>query len=85
MAMHANKVKYTLDRIEEGQYVFLEHPKEENQLLIPTTEINTEIAEGSIVLIRNAESGYEVELLIKETEDMQVKVRSLLEKLNSKN
>jgi hypothetical protein len=46
--MIVGKVKYTLDKIEDGQYVFLAHQNEENQLLIPATEINVEIAEGEI-------------------------------------
>lgn len=84
MDMHVNKDKYTLDRIEEGQYVFLEHPNEENQLLIPSTEINVKIAEGSIVLISSSESGYEFRVLIEETQDMKEKVSSLLQKLKNK-
>ena len=83
--MPANaKVKYTLDKIEDGQYVFLEHENEENQLLIPATEINVEIAEGSIVLISKVDSNYKFEVLIEETEDMRDKVSSLLEKLKNK-
>ncbi len=85
MGMHANKVKYTLDKIEDGQYVFLEHPEEINQLLIPASEINVEITEGNIVLISQVDSGYEIEPLIEETEDMKEKVTSLLEKLKNKN
>lgn len=79
------KVKYTLDKIEGGQYVFLEHPNEENQLLIPASEINVEVAEGSIVLISQVDSVYEIEPLIEETEDMKEKVADLLEKLKNKN
>ena len=79
------KIKYTLDKIEDGQYVFLEHPDEVNHLLIPATEINVEITEGNIVLISQADSGYEIEPLIEETEDMKEKVTSLLEKLKNKN
>lgn len=78
------KVKYTLDRIEEGQYVFLEYPAEENQLLIPAEEITGGIAEGDIVLIRQSESGYEIEPLIEETEITRQKVNDLLEKLKNK-
>ncbi|WP_338653509.1 DUF3006 family protein [Sporosarcina psychrophila] len=78
------KVKYTLDKIEDGQYVFLEHKNEENQLLIPATKINVEIAEGSIVLISEVDSIYEFGVLIEETEDMKEKVSSLLEKLVNK-
>ncbi|MEK4403411.1 DUF3006 family protein [Sporosarcina sp. FSL K6-6792] len=78
------KVKYTLDKIEDGQYVFLEHQNEENQLLIPAAEINVEISEGSIVLISKTDSVYEFEVLIEETEDMRDKVSNLLEKLKNK-
>lgn len=79
-----DRVKYTLDRIDDGQYVFLEHHQEENQLLIPAKEINVEIAEGSIVLISEVDSVYEFEVLIEETQDMKEKVSSLLEKLKNK-
>ncbi|MEK5038741.1 DUF3006 family protein [Sporosarcina sp. FSL K6-3457] len=79
-----NKVKYTLDKIEDGQYVFLDHPNEENQLLIPASEINVEIAEGDIVLISQTDSVYAFEVLVEETEIMRDKVTSLLEKLKNK-
>ncbi len=82
--MRVNKVKYTLDRIEEGQYVFLKHPDEENQLLVPSYEVTGEISEGDIVLISRLESGYEIEALIEESEDMKEKVSNLLEKLKNK-
>ena len=78
------KVKYTLDWIEDGQYVFLEHPTEENQFLIPSNEITGEISEGDIVLIGRSESGYEIETLIEETEITREKVNNLLEKLKNK-
>jgi len=78
------KVKYTLDKIEDGQYVFLEHSNEENQLIISEYEVTTEILEGSIVLISEVDSIYEFEVLIEETEDMRDKVSSLLEKLKNK-
>ena len=78
------KVKYTLDRIEDGQYVFLEYPDEENQLLIPKNEVPTEVTEGDIVLISKVDSVYEFEVLDEETEDMRDKVSNLLEKLKNK-
>lgn len=84
MGMHANKVKYTLDKIEDGQYVFLEFQNEESQLLIPAAEINAEIVEGSIVLISELDAVYEFEVLIEETEDMRDKVSNLLGKLKNK-
>jgi len=77
-------VKYTLDKIEDGQYVFLEYQNEENLLLIPAAEINVEIVEGSIVLISEVDSVYEIKVLIEETEDMRDKVSNLLEKLKNK-
>ncbi len=76
--------KYTFDRVEDGQYVFLEHPAEENQLLIPENEIDGEIAEGDIVLISSAASGYEIEHLIEVTKITRDKVNALLEKLKNK-
>ncbi len=78
-------VKYTLDKIEDGQYVFLEHPDELNQLIIPAEKIAVEISEGDIVLIEESESGYTIEVEKKETEDMKEKVTSLLDKLKNKN
>ena len=73
------KVKYTLDRIEDGKYVFLEYPNEENQLLIPKNEVQAEVTEGDIVLISNEDSVYAIAILDEETEDMRDKVSSLLE------
>lgn len=76
--------KYTLDRVEERQYVFLEHPEEINQLIIPVNEIQGQIAEGNIVLISKSESGYEIEVQEEETEITRDKVNALLEKLKNK-
>ncbi|WP_342505592.1 DUF3006 family protein [Sporosarcina sp. FSL K6-2383] len=76
--------KYTLDKIEDSQYVFLEHPEEINQLLIPKEEITVEISEGDIVLIEETESGYTIELQKEETENTREKVSNLLEKLKNK-
>ncbi len=78
------KVKYTLDKIEDGQYVFLKHSNEESQLLISENEVTTEISEGNIVLISELDSVYEFEALIDETEDMREKVSNLLDKLKNK-
>ena len=74
--------KYTLDRIEESMYVFLEHPNEENQLLIPIIKYEGTLTEGDIVLIEN---DMIIEVLDQETKDTKVKVSSLLEKLRNKN
>jgi hypothetical protein len=78
------KVKYTFDKIEDGQYLFLKHSNEESQLLISENEVTTEISEGNIVLISELDSVYEFEVLIEETEDMRDKVSNLLEKLKNK-
>jgi len=78
------KVKYTLDRIEDGKYVFLEYPNEEDHLLIQKNEVPVEVTEGDIVLISKVDSVYEFEVLIEETEDMRDKVSNLLEKLKNK-
>jgi len=79
-----DRVKYTLDRIDDGQYVFLQHTNEEKQLLIPENEVTSGIAEGDIVLISKENSNYKFELLNEETDDMKNKVSSLLEKLKNK-
>lgn len=78
------KVKYTLDKIEDGQYVFLKHSNEESQLLISENEVTTKISVGNMVLISELDSVYEFEVLIKETEEMRDKVSNLLEKLKNK-
>lgn len=76
--------KYTLDQITDGQYVFLEHPEEVNQLLIPEKEVTEKLSEGDIVNIKKVDAGYKIEALKEETENMHDKVSSLLEKLKNK-
>lgn len=77
--------KYTLDQITDGQYVFLERPEEEVQLLIPKEEINTTLKEGDIVRIGKTKGEYNIEVLKEETEDTLQKVNDLLQKLQNKN
>lgn len=77
--------QYTLDQITDGQYVFLERPEEEIQLLIPKEDISTELKEGDIVTISAIGDGYEIEVLQKVTEDTLKKVNDLLQKLQNKN
>ncbi|KXH86923.1 DUF3006 family protein [Sporosarcina sp. HYO08] len=77
--------KYTLDRIDDGLYVFLEYPDEVNQLLIPVDEVNVNIAQGDIVEISKPEFGYEIKVLKEETEVALEKVNNLLQKLKKKN
>ncbi|GKV54216.1 hypothetical protein NCCP2222_01630 [Sporosarcina sp. NCCP-2222] len=74
--------KYTLDRIEESVYVFVESPEEEKQLLIPVNKYNGSLTEGDIVLI---EDDIIIEVLDQETKEMKTKVNSLMEKLRNKN
>lgn len=76
--------KYTLDRIEEGIYVFLEYPEEENQLLIPIDQVDEIFHEGDIVSISSEGQQYKIELLIDETQITREKVNNLLEKLKNK-
>jgi hypothetical protein len=75
------KKKYTLDRIEESVYVFLDHPNEENQLLIPVDQYDGKLQEGDLVLIDGEKI---VEVLEQETADMKEKVSGLLQKLKNK-
>lgn len=76
--------KFTLDRIEEGIYVFLEYPEEENQLLIPIDQVDEVFHEGDIVAINSDDQQYRIELLIDETRITHEKVNALLERLKNK-
>ena len=76
--------KYTLDRIEEGIYVFLEYPEEENQLLIPVDQVDEIFHESDIVSISSEGQQYKIELLIDETQITREKVNNLLERLKNK-
>lgn len=76
--------KYTLDRIEEGIYVFLEYPEEENQLLIQVDQVDEIFHEGDMVFISSEGQQYKIELLIDETQITREKVNNLIEKLKNK-
>ncbi|MCG7346095.1 DUF3006 domain-containing protein [Sporosarcina sp. ACRSL] len=76
--------KFTLDRIDDGFYVFLKRDDESEQLLIPLEEVEGNLNEGDIVEIETNETGYQFNVLIEETSDMKVKVSNLLEKLKNK-
>ena len=80
----AEKKQYTLDRIDDGFYVFLRHSNEEEELLIPASKVSVKLSEGDIVCISKTESDYIIEALENETEIMKDKVNSLLEKLKNK-
>ncbi|MFS0688978.1 DUF3006 domain-containing protein [Sporosarcina sp. 179-K 8C2 HS] len=76
--------KYTLDRIDDGFYVFLKRDDESEQLIIPLEEVKVNLNEGDIVEIETNETGYRFEVLKEETSDMKEKVSNLLEKLKNK-
>lgn len=78
------KKKYTLDRIENGNYVFVDYPAEEKSQLIKVAEVNAELKVGDIVTIEGIEGCYLIEVLKTETKDMEDDVRSLLDKLKNK-
>lgn len=42
----AEEKQYTLDRIDDGFYVFLLHSKEDEALLIPAIRISVKLSEG---------------------------------------
>ena len=78
-------MKYTLDRIEDGQCVFLRRPEEEVELIIPENELLVAVKEGDIVFIESDNGDYRIQVLKEETENVKEKVSSLIEKLKSKN
>ena len=77
--------KYTLDRIEEGMYVFLEAPEEMNQLILPTSTFDLELEEGDIVNITTTDEGYQLEVLKEETLARRKEISALLEDLINRN
>ena len=70
------------DSIEKGRFYKLDSIRK--SIIIPAIQITGETSGGDIVLISQSVSGYEIEPLIEETEDMKEKVTSLLEKLKNK-
>ncbi|WP_195913931.1 DUF3006 family protein [Planomicrobium sp. YIM 101495] len=76
--------RYTLDRLDDSFYVFVEKGAEENQLLIPENEVTVSLTEGTIVQISKDESGYHILKLEKETADRKQEVADLIEKLKNK-
>ena len=78
------KKKYTLDRIEDGYYVFLPYPEEEDELIISTKKVTPEVNEGDIVYLIDKEDHFIAEVQQAETEGVKEEVKSLLEKLKNK-
>ncbi|MFS0575776.1 DUF3006 family protein [Sporosarcina sp. 179-K 3D1 HS] len=77
-------MKYTLDRVEDGFYVFLLRSDESEELLIPKSSVSVVLSEGDIVHIRKTDNRYDIEPLKDETIEMKSKVTDLLEKLSNK-
>ncbi|MDN4607903.1 DUF3006 domain-containing protein [Sporosarcina highlanderae] len=76
--------KFTLDRIDNGIYVFLWSEDEGKQLLIPKDTVNHDLREGDIVEITRNGDQYDITLLEEETQDMKDRVSALLEKPKNK-
>lgn len=78
--------KYTLDRIEKDQYVFLKRPDETEELLVPMQKVHQDLKEGDIVEIIPATETEKMKIMVlhEETQDMKEKVSNLLEKLKNK-
>lgn len=76
--------RYTLDRLDDGFYVFLEKGNEEQQLLIPKDKVSTALTAGDIVGIQQNETGYQISVLKEETSDRKQQVMDLIEKLKNK-
>lgn len=77
-------MKYTLDRIENHLYVFVEKGNEINELILPADEIILKIEVGEIVNIISNENGYSFELFEVETNTRKEDVQSLIDKLKNK-
>lgn len=76
--------RYTLDRLDDGFYVFLEKGNEEQQLLIPKEKVSIALTAGDIVDIQQNEAGYQISVLKEETADRKQQVMDLIEKLKNK-
>lgn len=76
--------RYTLDRLDDGFYVFLEKGNEEQQLLIPKDKVSIALTEGDIVDIQQNEAGYQISVLKEETANRKQQVMDLIEKLKNK-
>ena len=77
-------MRYTLDRIENNLYIFVEKGNEINELILPADEVNLKIEVGEIVNVISNENGYSFELLEEETKTRKEDVQSLINKLKNK-
>lgn len=76
--------KYTLDRIENEQYVFVKKGNEEHQIEILKELVPFEITEGDIVEITIEDDIYTFAKLDEEKAIRKDDVQSLIEKLKNK-
>lgn len=76
--------KYTLDRVENEQYVFLEKGNESNEVIIAKEFVPFDITEGDIVKVGENEEGYIFEKLEEEKQIRKDDVQSLIDKLKNK-
>lgn len=76
--------KYTLDRIENSQFVFVEKGNEINEVIIAKEFVPFDIAEGDIVNITGSGVEYTFEKLKEEQQTRKEDVQSLIEKLKNK-
>ncbi|MBD8037063.1 DUF3006 family protein [Solibacillus sp. A46] len=77
-------MKYTLDRIENDLYVFVEKGNEENQVEISNKFVPDGILEGDIVEIKLEDELYTLTKLDNEKEIRKSDVQSLIDKLKNK-
>ena len=77
-------MKYTLDRIENDLYVFVEKGNEGNQIEISKDYVPLGIVEGDIIEIENDNGLYNFKQLNKEKEIRKNDVQSLIDKLKNK-
>lgn len=77
-------MKYTLDRIENDLYIFVEKGNEENQLEISKNLVPIGIVEGDIIEIENDNGLYNFKQLNEEKEIRKNDVQSLIDKLKNK-
>lgn len=73
--------EYTLRRIVNNQYVFLERPNEVTGVTIRKEKINMKLEEGDIVYIHEIKGDYHIAVLETEAEGAYDKVNISLEKL----
>lgn len=77
-------MKYTLDRIENDLFVFVEKGNEGNQIEISKDYVPLGIVEGDIIEIENDNGLYNFKQLNVELEIRKNDVQSLIDKLKNK-